>query len=117
MLNGRGRKTVSFERIDLNLFRVFEAILQQRSVAAAAKSLGVTPSAVSHALSRLRRALDDQLFIPGDGGTGFLDEGAHPAAVGAIVFGTLGSLADALDSGFMVSHKFLYGGQAPLLLS
>ena len=68
MLNGRGRKTVSFERIDLNLFRVFEAILQQRSVAAAAKSLGVTPSAVSHALSRLRRALDDQLFVPGDGG-------------------------------------------------
>jgi DNA-binding transcriptional LysR family regulator len=59
---------VSLQRIDLNLFRVFEAILQQRSVIGAAKTLGVTPSAVSHALSRLRRSLDDELFVHGEDG-------------------------------------------------
>lgn len=59
---------MSLQRIDLNLFRVFEAILEQRSVIGAAKTLGVTPSAVSHALSRLRRSLDDELFVHGDEG-------------------------------------------------
>lgn len=55
-------------RLDLNLFRVFEAVMQHRSVIGASRQLGVTPSAVSHALSRLRQALDDELFIPGDSG-------------------------------------------------
>ncbi len=59
---------MSLQRIDLNLFRVFEAILQQRSIIGAAKTLGVTPSAVSHALSRLRRSLDDELFVHGGDG-------------------------------------------------
>lgn len=59
---------MSLQRIDLNLFRVFEAILEQRSVVSAAKTLDVTPSAVSHALSRLRRSLNDELFVHGDDG-------------------------------------------------
>ncbi len=59
---------MSLQRIDLNLFRAFEAILEQGSVSGAAKTLGVTPSAVSHALPRLRRALDDELFVHGDHG-------------------------------------------------
>ena len=55
-------------RIDLNLFRVFEAVLQHRSVSAASRELGVTASAVSHALSRLRMTMGDELFILGDAG-------------------------------------------------
>jgi DNA-binding transcriptional LysR family regulator len=55
-------------QIDLNLFRVFEAVMQHRSVNGASRELGVTPSAVSHALSRLRQELGDDLFVPGDGG-------------------------------------------------
>lgn len=39
-----------------------------RSVSSASHELGVTPSAVSHALSRLRQELADELFIPGEGG-------------------------------------------------
>jgi DNA-binding transcriptional LysR family regulator len=53
------------QRIDLNLFRAFEAIMQHRSVSAASRQLGVTPSAVSHALARLRHALADELFVSG----------------------------------------------------
>jgi DNA-binding transcriptional LysR family regulator len=59
---------LGIRKIDLNLFKVFDAILQNRSVSGAARELGVTPSAVSHALARLRYALDDELFIAGDAG-------------------------------------------------
>jgi DNA-binding transcriptional LysR family regulator len=55
-------------RIDLNLFRVFEAVLQHRSVSGAGRDLGVTASAVSHALARLRMAMGDELFVLGDNG-------------------------------------------------
>lgn len=39
-----------------------------RSVSGAGRELGVTPSAASHALSRLRQALGDELFVPGEAG-------------------------------------------------
>lgn len=48
---------------DLNLLTVFEAVLETGSIAAAADRLGLTPSAVSHAVGRLRGALSDDLFV------------------------------------------------------
>ena len=54
--------------IDLNLFRVFDVIMLHRSVRKASQVLSVTPSAVSHALSRLRQSIGDELFIPTDSG-------------------------------------------------
>jgi DNA-binding transcriptional LysR family regulator len=59
---------VAIRKIDLNLFRVFEAVMQHRSVSAAGHDLRLTPSAVSHALSRLRQALGDDLFVFGETG-------------------------------------------------
>ena len=52
-----------FGSLDLNLLRVLDALLQERSVTRAGTRLGLTQSAVSHALSRLRYALGDELFI------------------------------------------------------
>ena len=46
--------TVQFKNLDLNLFRVLLALLDHRSVSRAAEELALTPSAVSHALGRLR---------------------------------------------------------------
>ena len=54
--------------IDLNLFRVFDAIMLHRSVRKASQMLSVTPSAVSHALSRLRQSIGDELFISTESG-------------------------------------------------
>lgn len=54
--------------IDLNLLRVFDALHELRSVTRAAARLGLTQSAISHALGRLRNALDDPLFYRGPGG-------------------------------------------------
>jgi DNA-binding transcriptional LysR family regulator len=48
---------------DLNLLLVFEAIFEERSIAAASERLSLSQSAVSHALRRLRRALADDLFV------------------------------------------------------
>lgn len=50
-------------RLDLNLLRVFGAILETRSVTIAASALGLTQSAVSNQLAKLRDAFDDPLFV------------------------------------------------------
>lgn len=50
-------------RIDLNLFAVFDAIVREGSISAAARRLNLTQPAVSHALARLRNQLDDPLFV------------------------------------------------------
>jgi len=50
-------------RIDLNLLVLFEAVLEERHVARAASRLHVSPSAVSHGLGRLRRLMQDPLFL------------------------------------------------------
>ncbi|AXE28568.1 LysR family transcriptional regulator [Chromobacterium phragmitis] len=49
--------------LDLNLLLLLEALYRTRSVRDAADSLAISPSACSHALSRLREALSDELFI------------------------------------------------------
>ncbi|MET0240479.1 MAG: LysR family transcriptional regulator [Sphingobium sp.] len=54
--------------LDLNLLRVFDALHELRSVTRAAGRLGLTQSAISHALGRLRTALDDPLFHRSAGG-------------------------------------------------
>lgn len=55
--------TINPNRIDLNLLKVFDVILQTRSVTVAASNLGLTQSTVSNALNRLRDALGDPLFV------------------------------------------------------
>ena len=61
-MNKAGR-TVSFNNFDLNLLRVFDAILQTRSVTTAASNLHLTQPAVSKQLNRLRELLEDPLFV------------------------------------------------------
>src|SRR5712691_11850143 len=55
--------SVHFNSLDLNLLRVFDAMIEERSVTRAGERLGLTQSAVSHALNRLRYLLDDELFV------------------------------------------------------
>src|SRR6476660_6456427 len=50
-------------RIDLNLLVLFSVVLEEGHVARAAGRLNLTPSAVSHGLGRLRRLLNDPLFL------------------------------------------------------
>jgi len=54
---------VDLSRTDLNLLILFEVVLEERHVGRAADRLNLTPSAVSHRLGRLRRLLNDPLFL------------------------------------------------------
>ncbi len=49
--------------IDLNLLPVFEAMLIEQNVTAAAAKMGLTQSALSNALGRLRTYFEDPLFV------------------------------------------------------
>jgi DNA-binding transcriptional LysR family regulator len=51
-----------FQGLDLNLLRVFDVLMQERRVATAAQRLQLSQPAVSNALSRLRKALGDELL-------------------------------------------------------
>jgi len=53
----------NLRRLDLNLLTVFEAIYELGTVSAAADRLALSQSATSHALSRLREACGDDLFV------------------------------------------------------
>lgn len=55
--------TVPFSSFDLNLLRVFDAVMEERSVLRASQKVFLSQSGVSHCLARLREMLDDELFI------------------------------------------------------
>jgi DNA-binding transcriptional LysR family regulator len=52
-----------FHTLDLNLLRVFDTLVEERSVTRAGERLGLSQSAISHALNRLRYVLHDELFV------------------------------------------------------
>ncbi|MFN4353375.1 LysR family transcriptional regulator [Parvibaculum sp.] len=54
---------MNLRRIDLNLLTVFDAIMAEGSITRAAMRLGMTQPALSNALTRLRRQMDDPLFV------------------------------------------------------
>jgi DNA-binding transcriptional LysR family regulator len=51
----------NFRTLDLNLLRVFDEVLAERSLTRAARNLSLTQPAVSNAMQRLRDALGDDL--------------------------------------------------------
>jgi DNA-binding transcriptional LysR family regulator len=55
--------TGNINTLDLNLLRVFNAVLEEGNVLRASKKLCLSQSAVSHSLSRLRGMLGDELFV------------------------------------------------------
>lgn len=54
---------IDLSRADLNLLVLFEAVIEEGHVGRAADRLSISPSAVSHGLGRLRRMLNDPLFV------------------------------------------------------
>ncbi|MGH1345371.1 MAG: LysR family transcriptional regulator [Nannocystales bacterium] len=66
--------------VDLNLLVAFDAVARTGNVTAAARVVGVTQSAMSHALRRLRALFDDPLFVRSPGGVSLT-----PRAEGLVV--------------------------------
>lgn len=58
---------MNFNNFDMNLLRVFDALMQEKSVTRAAERLHRTQSAISYSLAKLRALFADELFVR-DGG-------------------------------------------------
>lgn len=85
---------MELRNLDLNLLVVFNQLLIDRQVSAAAVNLGLTQPAVSNALKRLRLALQDELFVrtyQGMEPTPFAEQLAQPVAL------AMQTLRDALN--------------------
>lgn len=54
---------MQLNKVDLNLFLVFDVIYRERNLTKAAETLHITQPAVSNALSRLRNTFNDKLFV------------------------------------------------------
>lgn len=54
---------MNIDRLDLNLLRVFNALMLELSVSKAAERIHISQSAMSNALNRLRQTLDDPLLV------------------------------------------------------
>ncbi|MCX2722085.1 LysR family transcriptional regulator [Roseibium salinum] len=54
---------MNFASFDLNLLRVFDALMRERSATRAGEMIGLSQPAVSNALSRLRHHFADELFV------------------------------------------------------
>lgn len=53
---------MDINKVDLNLLRVFDQLMVERSVSGVAESIGLSQPAVSNALQRLRKLFGDDLF-------------------------------------------------------
>ena len=80
-------------KIDLNLVAVFDAIMAEGSLSLAARRLGMSQSAVSHALSRLRRLTGDPLFVR-------TSHGVKPTPHASGISGPLRSAVDLVQVAF-----------------
>jgi DNA-binding transcriptional LysR family regulator len=87
---------VNLSTLDLNLFVVLHAVLEERSATKAAKRLNLTQSAVSNALARLRVVLGDPLVVRS--GRGLV---ATPRAeeLAPFIAQTIAQLEAAIDRG------------------
>lgn len=54
---------LNFRSLDLNLLRVFDEVMAERSLTRAARNLSLTQPAISNAIRRLRETLGDELVV------------------------------------------------------
>jgi DNA-binding transcriptional LysR family regulator len=85
--------------IDLNLAVVLRALLDERNVSRAARQLGLSQSATSHALGRLRELLQDPLFVR-------TRTGLVPTARAESMAGSVRAAMAALEASFFAPPPF-----------
>jgi DNA-binding transcriptional LysR family regulator len=54
---------MNFQTFDLNLLRIFDAVMTEQNITRAAERLSTTQPAVSNALKRLREAVNDDILV------------------------------------------------------
>ena len=85
-------KPVDLRAVNLNLMPALEALMSERQVSRAAKRAGVSQSAMSHALAKLRVLLDDPLLVPSGRRMTPTPRGEHIAAALPAALEALGAI-------------------------
>jgi DNA-binding transcriptional LysR family regulator len=99
--------------LDLNLLRVLHVMMRERNVSKAAIQLNLTQSATSHALRRLRQALDDPLFVASGRKMQPTEKAGRLAATIAPMFDELGQqLEQTPEFSTDQTHSFRVAGGA-----
>lgn len=86
-------------RLDLNLLRVLLALQEERHVTRAAARLGLTQSAVSNALRRLRATFQDELFLR-------TPQGMEPTALACELAAPIAAALDAVQAALVQNRPF-----------
>jgi DNA-binding transcriptional LysR family regulator len=87
---------VHIRSLDLTLLIVFELVLKKRNMSAVAAEMGLTQSAVSHAVGRLRSVFGDPLFVRKGAG---VEPTARAQLLGPPLAEALTSIRDAIQIG------------------
>ncbi len=90
---------MNINTLDLNLFLVFQAIHETRSVTLAGERLSMTQSAVSNALKRMRERFDDPLFVR-------TVDGMVPTPMGELLIGPVAAGLSQLTQAVEHSRHF-----------
>ena len=93
---------LNFRTLDLNLLRVFNEVMTERSLTRAAKNLSITQPAASNAMRRLRETLGDELLRRKGQG---LEPTARGLVLWPVVQESLRQLQDALIPPSFVPSK------------
>ncbi|OSZ72699.1 LysR family transcriptional regulator [Sphingomonas sp. IBVSS1] len=86
-------------RLDLTLLLVFLGLVRHRKAIVVAAELGLTPSAVSQALKRLRHQFGDPLFLR-------QPHGLEPTAIALALAGPVGTAVEALRHAMGATRQF-----------
>ncbi|MBB2930639.1 LysR family transcriptional regulator [Paraburkholderia silvatlantica] len=89
----------SLDHVDLNLLRVFNAIIEERSLTRAGQRLALSQPAVSYALGRLRTLFDDPLFIR-------TRVGMQPTPIALELAGIVGRALDTVREALRYAERF-----------
>ncbi len=91
--------TLNLNQLDLNLLRVFAALYAERSVTRAGRRLGLSQSATSNALARLREAFGDELFLRAA-------RGVEPTALAQALHGPIGAALERVEAALALNLPF-----------
>ncbi|NYT64400.1 LysR family transcriptional regulator [Alcaligenaceae bacterium] len=91
---------MKLNRVDLNLFVVFETIYAKRNLTRAAEVLSISQPAVSNALLRMRKTFNDQLFVS-------TPQGMVPTPVAENIIGRVGEALQLLNTSVQEANQFM----------
>jgi DNA-binding transcriptional LysR family regulator len=90
---------IDLNHVDLNLLRIFMALIEEGSVTGAADRLGIAQSSLSHSLGRLRTIFNNPLFVR-------TTRGMQPTARALRLAEAIRQAFDILQFAFSVDEEF-----------